>query len=291
MGEFDYDHRVYLNLLAALENLSAEHVKDSEQFNIFFIGWPIRESYTDISRVVKGRNNILYIYSHPWMIGKRHLQMFGERLKIYASVPVIKNYLLKKTGFPSEILPPASSLLPLDKKIDQTIDLAFIGGIRKRPIVEDSLSIVKRNKLHLVIFGHDWGNSYRGSKEALQYWAGEAIRYEEIPRLSAQTKIFLLDHLPEMRKMGIVSHKYIDLIMSGAFVISDNNKGVEELGGVTYLNRKDLENKIRYFLGHPEEAGKIAKKQFAMIKPTYNNAFSAREIYNYMESVQKASPD
>jgi len=283
-----YDYRVYVNLIAAMESLGFKYQRNSAN-RIYFLGGPLRDKYTDIDNFEENANNIALMYCHSGSVqtlipfSKIFVASLG--MKIFTLVRKIKKadfynprYLKNMTGL--TILPPFSSLQPnCDDDARYKCDISFVGNNRVRPIVEDVLGIVSKHNLNFKIYGDDWLN-YQGSQNAIKYWAGATIPYEDIPNLAYNSRICLVDHHSEMNREGTVSSKYIDLSMSKACVISDNNWGVKAFAGKSYKTKADLEKLIIELLAKPSHRNNIIEKQYSLVKQnTTLNA--ALEISKY----------
>ena len=268
-----YDYRVYQNLIDELEGLGHKY-KVGAINRIYFLGAPLRDDYPDVGTFDPLANNIALLYCHADKI--RNWHGFNH---IFAASTGMKYFLLlrklKKMDFSGKkylpdwhkvkVLPPFSSLKNNSTvKKDYSCDISFVGSQRIRPIVEDTLDIVKKHNINFKIFGYDW-DAYEGNPIAKDYWQGSGIPYEDFPALANSSKICLVDHPEDLNREATVSHKYIDLLASKACVISDYNLGVKYgYKGLTYKTRAELETMILKLLGDNKLRESIKLRQFSL---------------------------
>jgi len=237
-----YEYQIYANLIEEINELGFTYKQKSHN-RIYFLGWPLRNNYKDIGEFDKKHNNICLSFSHAQIA--KNLNDFD---KIFVSSYGMQNFILSKSKIKCEVLKPFSSLKKTDKiKSNYQCDIAFIGNIRKRQIVEDVLPLINTLNLEFKIFGYDW-KSYQGNKQAIKYWQGDVISYKDIPILANSAKIILIDHHSSMNEIQCVSHKYVDLLASNSFVISDFNRDVYNYKGIIYKNKKELYTLIKKYL-------------------------------------------
>ncbi len=266
-NELWYDHRLYINLKNELEAIGFQY-RAASQNRIYLIGAPVLRFYPEVGAIVSSANNIAVIYSHPEKI--EDLTPFNV---IYACSQYVKDYLITKFSGKAQkdvleniqLLPPFSSLYPSkDTKPKYVCDLSFIGTPRIRPILEAVLPIVEKHQLNFHLFGPNW-DQYEGNPNAKKHLIARHVPYEEIPMLARGSKICLIDHHVSMSELGAVSHKYIDFVRSGAFVISDNNKdAANTYDGITFKDSDDLESKVLHYLAHREDRLNQTIKQLRM---------------------------
>lgn len=258
-----YDYRLYVNLIEALESLGHRYRKNADN-RIYFLAAPRRHVYPDVGKFDSEANNLALAYCHF-----EKMKTYNEFNKIFIPSEFVKDSILKqrkanarwfkKNTFLDdknklEIIRPFSSLKPTEKIIGEyECDLSFIGSPRIRPIVEDVIHIVNKHNLSFHIYGPHW-HEYKGNPLASSYVKANEIPYENIPLLSTACKISLVDHHQPMNDIGSVSHKYVDLVSSGAFVISDENKdSAKHYNGVTYKSRDELEELILFYLENEDK--------------------------------------
>lgn len=253
-----YDYRLYVNLIESLESLGYRYRKNAKN-RIYFLAAPQRHFYPDVGKFDKEANNLALVYCHFEKIESfshfnrvylssdfMRKQMWKEKLK-RLSVLISNKYFGSMSKV--EILRPFSSLQPL-MEVDERYrcDLSFIGSPRIRPIVEDIIPIVQKHDLSFHLYGPHW-QGYKGNPAAVSYRVADTVDYFDFPKVSYNSKISLVDHHQTMNDIGCVSHKYVDILMSGGFVISDYNKdAVKSYSGITYTTPKQLEELVLFYL-------------------------------------------
>ncbi|MGP8189897.1 MAG: glycosyltransferase [Methanobacterium sp.] len=159
--------------------------------------------------------------------------------------------------------PPVESLLqctdpelfyPDESKYYQH-DLLFVGNSRKifRKVIKDLLPTNE----DLAVYGNDWGRFINR-----KYIKGKYIPYTELRKAYSSCKILLNDHWDDMREKGFISNRIFDAFAAGAFIISDNIQGAEDLFGedlVKYNNPEDLNHLIDNYLNNEEKRIKKSK--------------------------------
>lgn len=128
-------------------------------------------------------------------------------------------------------------------------ELLFVGNSRKvyRKILKDLLP----TEHNLSVYGADW--------EGLidkKYIKGNHIPNDELHQAYSSCKILLNDHWEDMREKGFISNRIFDAIACGAYVISDEVSGLDELfeGRVdTYETVEQLNQLIEDGLKNPKE--------------------------------------
>ena len=289
-SELWYDYRLYINLIEALESLGFKYRKNAKN-RIYFLGAPRRHFYPDVGKFDSEANNLALAYCHFEKINS-----YNEFNKIFLPSIFVKESVLnerrkysklfKKNSYLDkvskiEIIKPFSSLVRENDIADELIcDLSFIGSPRIRPIVEDIIPIVKKHNLSFHIYGPHW-NAYEGNNLASSFVKASEIPYQDIPKLSAASKISLVDHHQSMNDIGSVSHKYVDLLSSGAFIISDKNKdAIYNYEGICYSSKNELEELVLYYLDNESEREKVLARQMDIVKDN-STIEAARQISKF----------
>ncbi|MEA3380134.1 MAG: glycosyltransferase [Pseudomonadota bacterium] len=282
-----YDYRVFINTKHELEKLGCVYKKNAVN-RIYLLSPPVRKSYEDVSEFEPDANNIAIIYSHFEKV--ENLNGFN---KVFVPSNLVQDFLLKKRKESSqwfkknpfldskkklEVLPPYSSLSEKKGKPNlPQCDLCFIGSPRIRPIVEDILPIVEKNSLSFHLYGPGW-ERYSGNPSAKKFVVAKTIEYDQFADLALASKICLIDHHDTMNEIGAVSHKYIDHLHSGAFLISDRNKdALENYAGVCYQGRRELEELVDFYLKNPVAREEKRRKQLDIAK-NYTTSNTAKKL-------------
>ena len=253
-----YDYRLYENLKYELQQLGYEY-RAAAKNRIYFLGAPQRHFYPEVGKFDASANNLALIYCHS-----EKLESINQFNKVFVCSEGVRTLLTRKKWLnfeffkqnkpftpqaPMEIIRPFSSLQPSTKtKPRYQCDVSFMGTPRIRPILEAVLPLVEKMGLRLNLYGPNW-DKYQGHKNAAKYWVARSVPYEEIPMLAKGSKICLIDHHDMMNQIGSVSHKYVDFVMAGGFVICDNNKDAKEYyQGVCMDKPQNLEGLLKTYL-------------------------------------------
>ncbi|MFC3121932.1 glycosyltransferase family protein [Agaribacter flavus] len=271
-----YDYRLYENLKHSLRKLGFVHQAAAKN-RIYFLGAPLKKHYPKVGQFDPQANNIALIYCHLQKIHSLrefdHIFVTSEYARRYLTRRRFKGWLRGKfsstfdTQRKIRVMRPFSSLSPLlEIPEEYRCDISFMGVPRKRPIVEDILPIVEKHGLKFQIIGPSWQN-YPGDKRAKAYCIGASVPYKNLPFVAQGATINLVDHHESMKKQGMVSHKYIDLINAGGFVISDNNKDAKNsYNGIVYRSANELEALVLKYLYDHEKRDKKRTEQWNLTK-------------------------
>lgn len=230
---------------------------------IYFLGGPQRHFYNEVGKFDAEANNLALVYCHF-----EKLNNLAQFNKVFVSSDMAVKYLNRRawylgklfkkepnlcTKYPIQVIRPFSSLAPVANSLPRyECDISFMGTPRVRPIVEHVLPIVEKYGYKFNIYGPNW-SEYQGNPLAKKYWVSPTIPYKHIPMLARNSKICLIDHHDSMNQIGTVSHKYIDFIMSGGFVISDENLDVvRNYSGIVYENGLELTKILLEYLPNEE---------------------------------------
>lgn len=257
---FWYEYQIYTNLISSLSKLGYTYTPESHN-RLYFLGFPMRHSYPDVPFYNKSCNNLALMFSHPQYYTSKLGEMFSN---VFPSSPNYLSYIKSiDSKVSATLLKPFSSLVPSDNEAipDMKCDIAFVGNTRVRPLVEKIIPIVKKHKLNFKIWGYAW-NTYQGNKEAIPYWQGSVIPYKDMPNLAKSAKILLCDHHGTMNQVGVVSHKYVDLLASKAFVIADDNKDIPLYKGVVF----EGEQQILSYLADSKKREDKVEEQYDIVK-------------------------
>ena len=257
-----YDYRLYENLKSELQALGYEYRAASAN-RIYFLGAPQRHFYPEVGKFDPEANNLALVYCHS-----EKLESINQFDKVFVCSEGVKSLLVRKkwlnleflksskpftTGTDIDIIRPFSSLTPSSQtKPRYECDVSFMGTPRIRPILEAVLPLVESMGIKLNLYGPNW-DKYEGNADAAKYWVAKTVPYEEIPLLARGSKVCLIDHHDMMNRIGSVSHKYVDFVMAGGFVISDDNKDAKSFyQGVCMDESHSLESLLEKYLHNDE---------------------------------------
>jgi hypothetical protein len=282
-----YDYQLYVNLKQELESLGFQY-RSASKNRVYFLGAPQLQFYPEVGKFDPSVNNIALVYSHAeklqalnkfnavFVCSEGVEQLFyKKRLKGLEFFKKDKPFTAKQK---IEILRPFSSLKPSNHLMPKyDCDVSFIGTPRIRPILEEALPIVHAMGLKMQIYGPNW-DKYEGNPLAKNYWVGNRVPYVDIPKLAKGSKICLIDHHESMSQIGAVSHKYVDFVMAGGFVISDNNRdAVTYYNGICFNKKQTLSSLIQEYLTDAVKRSTHAALQ-QNITASQTSQFAAKRI-------------
>jgi hypothetical protein len=285
-----YDYQLYVNLKQELQALGFQY-RSASRNRIYFLGAPQLQFYPEVGKFDSSVNNIAVLYSHA-----EKLQALNQFNQVFVCSEGVKRLLNKKRllGFELfkkdkpftartaiEILRPFSSLKPSNHLMPKyDCDISFIGTPRIRPILEEALPIAHAMGLKIKIYGPNW-DQYQGNALAMRYWVANSVPYTDIPKLAKGSKICLIDHHESMNQIGAVSHKYVDFVMAGAFVISDNNRdAVRHYKGLCFNKNLPLDTLIsKYLEDSAQRRSHVTRQQKIIAEQTTLHA--AQKIAEY----------
>ncbi len=243
---------------------------------------------SDVVIVLRGLNkydpkkqhlNIMWNISHPDDI-------MIEEYNQYDHVFIASELWAQKIGKEADV-PVESMLQCTDPKlfypdIDEKYkyELLFVGNSRNvfRKILNDLLPTDK----DLAVYGTNWERLI-----PKKYIKGKYIPNNELRRAYSSSKILLNDHWDDMREKSFISNRIFDGFASGAFIISDNINGAENVFDdslVTYDHPNKLKNLIDTYLNNDDERmRKIRKGRDIVIE---NHTFQNR-VEQILEIIDK----
>jgi hypothetical protein len=241
------DHWVKRELSLALSRLGlavAEEPDHKTEAVIHLFGSPPR-------RLPARTRNLVWLYSHPDQVDAENLRSFEH---VFCASPLFVPRL-KALGYDRvSVLPACTAKKPLAAPLAR--DLVFLGNARQevaggRAVVRDLGETARDFKV--------WGSRWEKLLPA-RYYGGPYWAYERLEELYASARITLTDHHPDMAREGFVSNKVFDVLASGGFVISDENRGLRPLFGEAvpeYTSAAHLRDLIDFYLGREDERQRL----------------------------------
>ena len=170
---------------------------------------------------------------------------------------------------------------------DPVCQLLFLGNSRRvrRQIVADLLP----TELDLHVWGSDWEGIIPE-----RYIKGRYFPYENARKLYSNSCIVLKDHWEDMKKHGFINNRIFDALSCHAFVLSDCCKDLDILLPgclMTYQGKKDLHQKIRYFIAHESERKKTALQGYEMVLKQHSVASGIDNLFHSIRKTMKFTGD
>ena len=139
-----------------------------------------------------------------------------------------------------------------------------------------SLRYAIEEGFNVSVYGYNWkgiipDNMYKG-----QYIPNSILN-----QYYSSAKIVLNDHRPDMKKHGFINNRIYDATASGALVISDYIKEIDEIyqGSIPmYKNKEELKNILNYYLNNEDERQKLAQRARQITLKEFTNIAIAKKI-------------
>lgn len=164
------------------------------------------------------------------------------QLEYFKQFDHVFDFSPKPCALNATYLPAGTNFKP-GKKVDQLLDVLFIGNARApRP---ELLSSLCDHNISLQIYGNGWQN-LQGTK-AGKHWIGPNLKQESLNDAYRAAKIVLVCHDPEMLESEAVSVKTLDIIASGGFALVDN-PGIKRVLDYPTYTSDTLLARVNHFL-------------------------------------------
>lgn len=223
--------------------------------------------------------NIMWNISHP---DKVTMEEMNEYDYVFVSSDYWSEHISDLVTVPVESMLQCTDpeLFKRSSGKGESCELLFVGNSRKmfRKVIQDI--VPTEHNLH--VYGTNWGAFIDES-----YIKGEHIPNKELFEHYGSCAILLNDHWDDMREKGFISNRIFDALSTGAFIISDKVKGIEQVFGdsvVTYETATELKEMVDYYLAHPDERNEKAIKGCKIVREhhTYQN-----RVERFLEVISK----
>ena len=226
--------------------------------------------------------NIMWNISHP---AKVSIDEYNEYDYVFIASTIWAEEIAHKISVPVEALLQCTDSDLFNNEKDENIDyslhheLLFVGNSRKvyRKVIKDLLP----TDYKLSIYGNHW-NELVDNKLI----KGIHIPNKKLSKYYRSADILLNDHWDDMRIKGFISNRIFDALASGAFIISDEVAGIQNIFQdtvVTYKNKDDLKTKINYYLSNPKERTRKIKEGMRLVHQNHTFKSRAKYISNIIE--------
>ncbi|MEE3418522.1 MAG: glycosyltransferase, partial [Methanosphaera sp.] len=192
--------------------------------------------------------NIMWNISHSELVSLNEYELYDH---VFIASRYWAEQLKDKVKVPVECMWQCTDNHKFFPEYDEEYEseLLFVGNSRRvfRKILKDLLP----TEHNLSVYGADW--------EGLidkRYIKGTHIPNKDLHKAYSSCKILLNDHWEDMSEKGFISNRIFDGIACGAYIISDQVVGLEDLfpGRVdTYNSREELDQLIEDALKNPKK--------------------------------------
>ena len=227
--------------------------------------------------------NIMWHISHPDDIPLDEYEAYD---KVFIASDYWSRKIKEQISTPVETMLQCSDLKrfhppsPTEKR-EHHQQLLFVGNSRKihRKILKDLLP----TQYDLAVYGGHW-------KKLLpkQYIKGEYLANDALYKHYGSADILLNDHWDDMREKGFISNRIFDGLACGAFILSDK---VNEMGELqefvcTYDTPEELQQKIDYYINHPEERQRIAEMGMEYVAKHHTFTQRAKQFSDSIQALR-----
>ena len=161
-------------------------------------------------------------------------------------------------------------------------EVLFVGSTRH--VFRDIIKDISNTNHDFSVFGPFWENFIDE-----KHIKGDFIPNDELNQYYSSCKILLNDHWEDMKELGFISNRLFDALGCGAFIISDKMSEVDALfegNVVTYDGADDLNEKITYYLEHPNERNEKASKGREIVLNNHTFDQRVNEIIKYLKNLK-----
>ncbi len=244
-----------------------------EKINVMYLYYPLETAQ------MQKYHNLKNISESDWM--SLQTELWDFQLIAVAS-PTYQKEIEKlgiKTIFVPQFTNPRKFFYEYDK--EASYDILFVG----RPGYERiSAKWAIESGFDVALFGEGWET--QAPKEMVK---GTYIDNSELHKYYASAKIVLNDTRADMKKAGFISNRVFDVTASGGFLISDYMPEIEQFYGDSipmFKSKEELKQLIDYYLAHPEERAKKAKKAQQITLSLFTSDLAAQKIIDAVQTLQ-----
>ena len=199
----------------------------------------------------------------------------------------------KEMGFNSYYIPQFTRLDKFypDYKDEYKNKLLFIGNKWPNFVTRKTVYYGLKNGFDLSIYGSGWDEVL--SDEQMKFVKKKQVENDELRYYYSAADIVFNDTREDMIKAGYISNRIFDATASGAFVISDYVKEIEDIYGDSipmYKNEDEFVELVNFYLANPEirkekakKAREITVKNFGADKVVAKMALILRKYINEHE--------
>ena len=246
-------------------------IKETNKKNVMYLYYPLETAQTHKYKNLKDAKEP-YWYS-------LQTELWDYDLIAVASPKYQKE--IEKLGIKTIFTPQFTNPEKFFYEFDETKahDILFVG----RPGYERiSAKWAIESGFDVALYGNGWQD-----KAPIEFFKGDYIDNEELHKYYASSKIVLNDTRGDMKKAGFISNRVFDVTASGGFLISDYMEEIEQFYGDSipmFKTKEELKELIDYYLAHPDERIKKAKKAQEITLKYFTNKVVAETIINELSN-------
>ena len=247
----------------------------NDKINVMYLYYPLETAN------MQKFTNLKNVSEPDWM--SLQTELWDFQLVAVASPSYQKE--IEKLGIKTIFVPQFTNPRKFFYEYDQNAayDILFVG----RPGYERvSAKWAIESGFDVALFGEGWEN--QAPKEMVK---GTYIDNDELHKYYASAKIVLNDTRDDMKKAGFISNRVFDVTASGGFLISDYMPEIEQFYGDSipmFKSKEELKQLLDYYLAHPEERLKKAKKAQQITLGLFTSDLAAQKIMDAVEELRTA---
>ncbi len=221
-----------------------------------------------------GQINLMWNISHPDKVQDEEYDEFDHVFiasstaagKVASRIGTSVSPLLQCTD-PHLFYPDPNADVPAE-------EILFVGNSRKQ--YREAVQFAVQAEMPIGVYGTHWPMFIPE-----RYIRGQYIDNSVLRQHYSRSSILLNDHWPSMREQGFISNRIFDAAATGAFVLSDVARGIEQLFGedlATYDGEGEFRELVKYYLEHPDERREKAARLRKTVLEDHTFAHRAAEI-------------
>ena len=229
--------------------------------------------------VKEHQTNIMWNISHP---DKVSIDEYNDYDQVFIASKTWADKIAKEANVPVCCMLQCTDAevfkFNQEKSKEHSNQILFVGNSRKihRKIIKDILP----SEFDVSIYGSLWQGLVHD-----KYIKGDHIPNHQLHKYYRSADILLNDHWDDMREKGFISNRLFDALAAGAFVISDEIEGLNELFDnsiVTYSNKEELKDKVKSFLNNPEKRESMSQRGKDIVRKHHTFKARALQIHNIL---------
>ncbi|HWR44300.1 CgeB family protein [Sporomusa sp.] len=231
----------------------------------------------------KGIKLILYLIDSIIRLPENESKLYFYD-RIFSFEPKDQDYIANKFSLTCSYLPVGYDprFYYQDNSVKQDIDISFIGANtpNRLSLLREVANHAKNNGLKLAVYGHYWSDKYWWKKEKIVkkidplhlFIENRKIPPSIVGSVYRRSKICLNIHIPEHEG---VNPRTFEILACGAFQLIDTRKDMKKFLNnnehlVSYLNSRELIEKIEYYLNNYNERKVIASQGCNYVENNYS---------------------
>ena len=223
--------------------------------------------------------NLMWNISHPDKVTHEEYEAYDAVFA--ASLPYAKKLAgeLRVPVFPLLQCADPELFFP-EEGVPQAHELLFVGNSRK--VFRRAVRGAMGSGYDLSVYGTNWEPLIDA-----RFIRGQNIPNRELSRVYQSCAILLNDHWDDMREKGFISNRIFDALCCGAFILSDDVAGLDELlpGAVAvYRTQEELRGQIERYMRDPQARRRMAQAGCELVRREHTFQSRADKMLSFITS-------